>query len=328
MHDDVREIARLHRRDLRRSTSRSTAIRRSPGCSPASSSPSTRPRARTCKPTAMRPVDAPFDVVRDHQLRLSARPEPLSGGEGHVGGGVHREAGRHDHLRRGVPRRRARRTGRTASCCASVSRRRRCSRWSRRRASPSRTAWQVQVQALIQRKARVMVKAGGLTPRAAPRGPLRAGHRRGHGGARGAGRGRTGRDDGGAAPRPADDSLSACDVTALRPDSPEYARPRHDCDAAQVDADLARPLRVVFTAAGDLGARLGLGRLHLAVGVDGPRHQRVRCRAPGSAPSTTTAPSRTCARGAASSGAPAATARRRPDLDRRDRHLAAPGRPG
>ena len=42
---------------------------------------------------------------RDEQLRLPARPEPLPGGQGHVGGRADRQARRHDRLRRRVPRR-------------------------------------------------------------------------------------------------------------------------------------------------------------------------------------------------------------------------------
>ena len=42
---------------------------------------------------------------RDHELRLPARPEPLPGGEGHVGRRARRAARRHDRLRRRVPRR-------------------------------------------------------------------------------------------------------------------------------------------------------------------------------------------------------------------------------
>ena len=41
----------------------------------------------------------------DEQLRLSARPEPLPGGQGHVGGGEGGQAGRPDRLRGRVPRR-------------------------------------------------------------------------------------------------------------------------------------------------------------------------------------------------------------------------------
>ena len=43
--------------------------------------------------TAMRPVDRAVRRRADDELGLSARPEPLSGGQGHVGGGAGRQAG-------------------------------------------------------------------------------------------------------------------------------------------------------------------------------------------------------------------------------------------
>ena len=81
--------------------------------------PSTGPRCVAAKRDAMRAVDAPFDVVLTTQLGLPARSESLSGGEGHVGGGQGRQAGRHDRLRRRMPRRPARRTAPTAQVLAS-----------------------------------------------------------------------------------------------------------------------------------------------------------------------------------------------------------------
>ena len=58
-----------------------------------------------------------------HQLRLSARPEPVPDGEGPVGGGVHRPRGRDDRLRRRMPRRRPRsRPLRPAAARASLAR--------------------------------------------------------------------------------------------------------------------------------------------------------------------------------------------------------------
>ena len=54
---------------------------------------------------AMRPVPEPVRRGGDEQLGLSARSEPLPGGEGHVGGGEGGQAGRADRVRGRVPRR-------------------------------------------------------------------------------------------------------------------------------------------------------------------------------------------------------------------------------
>ena len=61
------------------------------------------------------------------QLGLPARPEPLSGGQGHVGRGPDREERRGHHLRRGVPRRAARARLLRGRCWRRSPTRRRCS---------------------------------------------------------------------------------------------------------------------------------------------------------------------------------------------------------
>ena len=153
-----------------RSTSRSIAISRSRPRSPATCSPSIARACAHAKDTAMRAGARAVRRRADDQLRLSARSEPVSGGEGDVGRREDRQARRHDHLRGGMPRRPAESTAATARC-------------SRR--SPTREAllaminapgysapdqWQVQVQAQIQTKADVLVKTSGLGPtRCAPR---------------------------------------------------------------------------------------------------------------------------------------------------------------
>ena len=57
---------------------------------------------------------APVRRRADDELRLPARPEPLPGGQGHVGRGAGRAPGRHDRVRGRVPRRLSRLTAPTA----------------------------------------------------------------------------------------------------------------------------------------------------------------------------------------------------------------------
>ena len=139
VHDDVRAIARL--------TGVTFARRRGAQPRPGDH-PGVRRRAVRRARRRLRPREADGDaggrraVGRGghHQLGLSARPEPVSGGEGHVGGGGHRASRRHDHLRGGVPRRHpGSRPVRPAAAASAVARGR-CSRWWRRPASPNRTA--------------------------------------------------------------------------------------------------------------------------------------------------------------------------------------------
>ena len=105
---------------------------------------------------------APVRHRRDHQQRLPPRPEPVPGGQGHVGGRHGRRDGRHDRVRRGVPRRpprprlvrRAARIGRLARGAPGAI------------LAPPVTQpdqWQVQVQARVQAKARVLLRADGLS---------------------------------------------------------------------------------------------------------------------------------------------------------------------
>ena len=99
----------------------------------------------------MRAVAGAVRRRADDELRLPARSESLSGGEGHVGGGEDRQAGRHDRLRRRMPRRPARRTAPTARC--SPRSRRPAALLDddlTRRATRVPDQWQVQVQAQIQ----------------------------------------------------------------------------------------------------------------------------------------------------------------------------------
>ena len=188
VHDDVREIARMTGVTLR---ARRRAQPRS------GDHPRLRRRAVRRARGGVRARQAHGDArgrgaVRrgaDHQLRLSARPEPLPDGEGHVGGGVHRQA---TAARSSAPPSAATAFpthgpyGRAAA--RALVARQRCSRWSRRRGSPSRTPGRCRCRRSSSARPGCWVKAGGLSPRAAARRALRAGHRRRHGGAPGAGR--------------------------------------------------------------------------------------------------------------------------------------------
>ena len=77
---------------------------------------------------------------RDHQQRLSARPEPLSGGQGHVGRRAGRRRRRLHRRRRALQRRVPASTATSGSCCSTTTRRRRCSTRSWRRASRCTTS--------------------------------------------------------------------------------------------------------------------------------------------------------------------------------------------
>ena len=138
VHDDVREIARLTGVTF----ALDVALNRDQAITRVFAGELFAEHAAACahvKRTAMRAVAGAGRRGAHHQLRLSARPEPLPDGQGPVGGGVHRPRGRDDRLRRRMPRRRPRPRARTAGCCASVTRPKRCSRWWRRPGSPSRT---------------------------------------------------------------------------------------------------------------------------------------------------------------------------------------------
>ena len=79
------------------------------------------------KGSVMRAVDAPVRRRPDDELRLPARSESVSGGQRHVGRREGGQAGRHDHLRGGVPRRAAeprlvRRGARVAAVTAGAAR--------------------------------------------------------------------------------------------------------------------------------------------------------------------------------------------------------------
>ena len=189
------------------STSCSMTSSGSPARSAARSWPCTPPPARRRAREAMQPVDRALRHRRDDEQRLSARPEPLPGGQGHVGRRRGRPAGRHDHLRRGVPRRPPRpRLVRRAPRTAAT---RRATSWPPSRASPSHVPdqWQVQIQARVQTKARVLLRTDGLADeevRAAHLEPDRR-HRRGR---RSPARGRTRRPHLRPAAGAADDRVS------------------------------------------------------------------------------------------------------------------------
>ena len=129
---------------------------------------------------------------RHLERRLSARPEPLPGGQGHVRRGAGRQARRNDRDRGGVPRRvpRSRQLPQRARRLA-VSRR----MLEEIGARPQTIAdqWQIQIQAKIQQYARVLVHTSYLSDaELAAAHSSRCRHLRG-----GAGRahgGRTGRD--------------------------------------------------------------------------------------------------------------------------------------
>ena len=137
----------------------------------ASSSRCTRGRAPRPGDEAMQPGRRARSTSSSPPTAVPARPEPVPGGQGHVGGGRGRARRRHDHLRGGVPRRaprprllrRAARDGRHAGRApgASIA------------ASPVTIPdqWQVQIQARVQGRARVLVRTDGLTP-----GQLRRAH--------------------------------------------------------------------------------------------------------------------------------------------------------
>ena len=98
-----------------------------------------------------------------HQFRLSARSESLSGGEGDVGGGQGRQAGRDDRLRRRVLRRPAVH-GSYGEVLASQPSPEKLLAMINAPGYSVPDQWQVQIQAQLQMKANVMVKTGGLTP--------------------------------------------------------------------------------------------------------------------------------------------------------------------
>jgi len=75
-----------------------------------------------------------------HQQRLPARPELLPDGEGHLGGGAHRRARRHDHRRERMPRRPAGRGRVRAPARRSARQRRAARRHPRHRAHPGSTS--------------------------------------------------------------------------------------------------------------------------------------------------------------------------------------------
>ena len=118
--------------------------------------------ARAVRATAMRAGARAVRRRRHHQRGFPARPEPLPGGQGHVGRGVGGAAGRADH--------RARPSAGTASPTTAASGpssrrrlRRRAARGHRRRERTVPDQWQVQVLARVLGRARVALYADGLT---------------------------------------------------------------------------------------------------------------------------------------------------------------------
>ena len=138
VHDDVREIARMTGVHF----ALDVALNRDQAIARVFAGELFAEHAAACahvKRAAMRRGRGAGRRRRHHQLRLSARPEPLPDGEGPVGGSVHHQGRRDDHLRRRVPRRHSRpRPVRPAAARASRHPKR-CSRWWKRRGSPSRT---------------------------------------------------------------------------------------------------------------------------------------------------------------------------------------------
>ena len=114
----------------------------------------------------------------DHQQRLSARPEPVSERQRHERGRPDRQTRRQHRHRQRVLGRPARRTAATRTCCARPSARTRSWRSLLEPGFSVHDQWQVQVQAQIQRKARVFVKADGLSAEPGPRRLVRADRRR------------------------------------------------------------------------------------------------------------------------------------------------------
>ena len=107
------------------------------------------------KATAMVACERPFPIVVTTNSGLPARPEPLPDGQGHVGGGPDRGAGRlHRDRRRGATTA-SPSTATSRSCSSTTPRRGRCSTRSRRPGFSLYDQWEAQLLALIRLKARV-----------------------------------------------------------------------------------------------------------------------------------------------------------------------------
>ena len=113
--------------------------------------------------TAMRAGAAAVRRRAHDQLRLPARPEPLPGGQGHVGGGAGGAARRNDRVRGRVPRRLSRARLLSRGADGARPRRRRCWRRSRRAEQTVADQWQIQIQAAIQARSRVIMHTSYLS---------------------------------------------------------------------------------------------------------------------------------------------------------------------
>ena len=115
------------------------------------------------KQTAMVPVLARLRHRHHDQFRLSARPEPVPGGQGHERGEPDREAGRRDHHRRRVLRRPARARPVRRAAPQRVRPRRDCWTTICQPGFLKQDQWQAQIQAQIQLQADVYVRTDGLS---------------------------------------------------------------------------------------------------------------------------------------------------------------------
>ena len=127
VHDDVRAIAARRPASTSRSTCCSTPTSTSSRAFAGELFADARGGPRDGQAVAMRPVRAPFDVVRHDELGLPARPEPLPGGQGHERGraGCRGRAGRSSARPSAAT---ASRTTARSDVLARAPRRRRCSR--------------------------------------------------------------------------------------------------------------------------------------------------------------------------------------------------------
>ena len=110
----------------------------------------------------MAPVERRVRRRRHDELGLPARPEPLPGGQGDVGGRRGREAGRHVDLRRRVPRRLPDH-GSYREVLASQPSPSALLREIEARETTIPDQWQVQVQARVQEQARVVMHTATLS---------------------------------------------------------------------------------------------------------------------------------------------------------------------